>query len=651
MENRLIDNSNGIAADVQGSSWKSLNIAALSVIFINSSLFLLIRDGASRTLVTNFLFLIGAVVCHRHFLKISLYRFESSKLKLATQRRKAILLGISFRENFHFPTVRSLLGGSKTLIRLILVACVFAITFSIRDYIGLSLISWSIGLLILCALSPTWLWIPVLFSMFFLAVGTHQNFGARHVVSFLNLTLIGVQCLLFAWHVGNCLESIKLKIIRTPSKQNSSQVALLALAFIAIATLVFICIPKQLNIGKFQFSKSTKPRMSEKNQFNESNEGTWFGKVMSSEKGTASTSTTKHRPHKPESNTKISSDTQANSGTSSEFNNQDPNSNVYSGNKGDLKNSRSAESGSSQIKSSNIESSDASGNSEVTSQEGSTESEISETKSKEIASEQSEVSKGAEPRNNSKEPSNNTQNKDTKKGNASNKTVTKVTEGQIPYESEEASSDTERFPDKKTTAIKTTDRKTSEKKTKNPATSKATKEPISEKKPPEKFERKRFLRSIIIIATVLFISIFLLLLARKKKKKTLPESSSEKDLPTKSEIAQAMQRFKKEYKALITGTKTQEDVSVLVISLYNLLLTHYEGCGLGKPNYATPDEFHRNEYIYRNWSKNALAHVTETFNRVFYGNKLPAAKDFTTYCDNIAQLGQMLAKIAPYKTN
>jgi hypothetical protein len=651
MENRLRDSFNFTNADVQERSWKSLNTGAISVVFINSSLFFLIRDGASGTLITNFLFLVGSIVCRSYFLKINLYRFESSKLKLATQRRKAILLGIAFRENFYFPNARSLLGGSKTLIQLILIACIFALTFSIREYIGLSLLSWSLGLLIIFALSPTWLWIPVLFSMFLLAVGTHQSFGARHAVSFLNLTLIGVQCLLFAWHVSNCLESIKLKINRTPSKQNSAQIALLALAFVGISALVFICIPKQLNVGKFQFSKPANQKMSERNQPNEHTEGTWLGKLKGSEKGTLSTSNTNHRSQKSESKAKTGTNTQVSSGTNAGFNNQDQNSKTYPSNEGKLTDSGSAKSGTPETNSSGIESTDGSENSEVTSQERSTASEVSESKLQEIAGEQSKVSKGSEPENNSNDSSTSAQYKDTKKESASKKTTATGTKSQTSDGTEVVSSDTERSPDRKSNGFKPTDKKPVGKKEGPTATSKIPKDPVSEKKSPNQFENKRLLRSIIIIAITLFISILLLLLARKKKKKTLPESASDKDLPTKSDIAQAMQRFKTEYKALVVGAKTQEDIRALVISLYNLLLNHYEGCGLGKPNHTTPDEFHRNEYIYRNWSKNALAHVTETFNRVFYGNKLPAAKDFKTYCDNIAQLGQMLAKIAPYKTN
>ncbi len=158
----------------------------------------------------------------------------------------------------------------------------------------------------------------------------------------------------------------------------------------------------------------------------------------------------------------------------------------------------------------------------------------------------------------------------------------------------------------------------------------------------------RLLKSIIIVVLILITALIVFLIVRKMKKEEKPDITPDKDLPSKAELAKAMERFKSEFKN-ITASAEQQDIMTLVISLYNLLLSHYEGCGLAKPDYITPDEFHRSEYIYRTWSKNALAHVTEIFNRVFYGNKRPATKEFTTYCENIAQLGQMLTKIAPYK--
>ncbi len=277
MENDL---NKKININVQDKGWDELSVAVSFIILLNSTIYFLVKGSSFQTHLVNILFLVFSLFCQKRFLGLNLYRFESSKLKLATQRRKAILLGIAFRENFTFPTTRSILGGLDTYKRIALVFFGFALTLYMRNLLDFSLVSWSIGLLVIFALSPTWLWLPVLFSMFLLVVGSHQVYGARHAVTFATVTLVGIQCLIFAWFVGNRLESIRLQVSRSPKKQNGTQAALLSIVFVAIATVIFLILPKQINTGKFQFRNSNPPSSSDSQGSNPGTLQDWIEKQL-----------------------------------------------------------------------------------------------------------------------------------------------------------------------------------------------------------------------------------------------------------------------------------------------------------------------------------------------------------------------------------
>jgi hypothetical protein len=626
------------------AGWIRLLLAATAISCANILIYLLIKSQSLASCLINMLAIALAAGAQACISGSKLYGLEGDKIRMVTERRRAQLFGITFRENFRFPNLWKLNGGMKGLLRVLFVVVAFGLALRFGDLIGLNAVAVVTGLLLAFAFLPDRLWAAILASAGFMVVGAHSTFGARNIVTMAVICFSGVEILAFSWYLSNRLDLTRFTASKNRPNKNFIQITQLTAAFLVIAVGVFLILPKDMkNLPKFDnpIKNDLTPDLFSSDFLDDPAPQT-PGSEGSTTKTPGGQGNKNGSGKGPRGGAGSSSISQNNAGDQS----GSPGSGGSSG--GGSGGSSGGGSGGSSGGGSGGSSGGGSGGSSGGGSGGS---------SGGGSGGSSGGGSGGPSGGGSVGPSGNTGNAGSggqgqtgapvegssgSPGQKPGKTSGQTATGKNPDEFKDNPTKTSGGGSKPGSGRKTETKpgKGSNEKSGKPAPGQQPEKPKPEPK------RQTYKTIMIVILAAALITLVILIARRLSRKKKRPEAEkSNRPKKTPAEIAAAVRLFDQECRKVMTHAGGSDaDRQRLIIQLYDLLMKLYEECGIPKPDYFTPDEFDRNEFTYRPAARKALNYITILFNQTYYGQKSPGPHDVQTYQQAVMHLGNFLAR-------